>query len=200
MTAARRALEELLVHFPSYRTYTRLAGASATDARDMAWAMAGARRTMRRANLPVLDELGGVLLGEGLRAARPAERRSRLRAMVRFQQLSAPTAAKSVEDTAFYRYGRLLSRNEVGSDPTGSPSPPAGFHAAMLRAAAASSARPAGYRDPRPQARRGRPRPAGGAQRAAGGVGSGARAVDAPECAAQARGGRRRRRPTPPTS
>ena len=29
--------------------------------------------------------------------------------------LSAPTAAKSVEDTAFYRYGRLLSRNEVGS-------------------------------------------------------------------------------------
>jgi (1->4)-alpha-D-glucan 1-alpha-D-glucosylmutase len=27
-------------------------------------------------------------------------------------------AAKSVEDTAFYRYGRLLSRNEVGSDPS----------------------------------------------------------------------------------
>jgi (1->4)-alpha-D-glucan 1-alpha-D-glucosylmutase len=37
--------------------------------------------------------------------------------MVRFQQLSAPTAAKSVEDTAFYRYGRLLSRNEVGTEP-----------------------------------------------------------------------------------
>jgi (1->4)-alpha-D-glucan 1-alpha-D-glucosylmutase len=38
--------------------------------------------------------------------------------MVRFQQLSAPTAAKSIEDTAFYRYGRLLSRNEVGSEPS----------------------------------------------------------------------------------
>jgi (1->4)-alpha-D-glucan 1-alpha-D-glucosylmutase len=37
---------------------------------------------------------------------------------VRFQQLSAPTAAKAVEDTAFYRYGRLLSRNEVGSEPS----------------------------------------------------------------------------------
>jgi (1->4)-alpha-D-glucan 1-alpha-D-glucosylmutase len=38
--------------------------------------------------------------------------------MTRFQQLTPPMAAKSVEDTAFYRYGRLLSRNEVGSDPS----------------------------------------------------------------------------------
>ncbi len=38
------------------------------------------------------------------------------RAMARFQQLSAPVAAKSVEDTGFYRYGRLLSRNDVGFD------------------------------------------------------------------------------------
>ena len=37
-------------------------------------------------------------------------------ACVRFQQLSAPLAAKAVEDTAFYRYGVLLSRNEVGAD------------------------------------------------------------------------------------
>jgi (1->4)-alpha-D-glucan 1-alpha-D-glucosylmutase len=28
--------------------------------------------------------------------------------------LSAPLAAKAIEDTAFYRYGRLLSRNDVG--------------------------------------------------------------------------------------
>ena len=36
--------------------------------------------------------------------------------MTQFQQLSAPIAAKAVEDTAFYRYGRLLSRNDVGFD------------------------------------------------------------------------------------
>ena len=35
----------------------------------------------------------------------------------RFQQLTAPVAAKAVEDTAFYRYGRLLSRNESASMP-----------------------------------------------------------------------------------
>jgi (1->4)-alpha-D-glucan 1-alpha-D-glucosylmutase len=129
ITAARHSLEELLVHFPSYRIYTRLGGASATDARDMAWAMAGAQRTTRRANRPLLDVAGGILLGEGMRAARPGERAERLRAQVRFQQLSAPTAAKSVEDTAFYRYGRLLSRNEVGSEPGQFALAPIGFHA-----------------------------------------------------------------------
>ena len=45
-------------------------------------------------------------------------RQMRLRAIARFQQLSAPLAAKAGEDTAFYRYSKLLSRNEVGADPT----------------------------------------------------------------------------------
>jgi (1->4)-alpha-D-glucan 1-alpha-D-glucosylmutase len=34
-----------------------------------------------------------------------------------FSQLTAPVAAKAIEDTACYRYGRLLSRCEVGADP-----------------------------------------------------------------------------------
>jgi (1->4)-alpha-D-glucan 1-alpha-D-glucosylmutase len=38
-------------------------------------------------------------------------------AIRRFHQLSAPVAAVAVEDTAFYRFGRLLSRNDVGFDP-----------------------------------------------------------------------------------
>jgi (1->4)-alpha-D-glucan 1-alpha-D-glucosylmutase len=36
---------------------------------------------------------------------------------MRFQQLSAPAMAKGVEDTAFYRFHRLSSLNEVGGDP-----------------------------------------------------------------------------------
>ena len=35
----------------------------------------------------------------------------------RFQQLTGPVMAKSVEDTAFYRYQRLIALNEVGGDP-----------------------------------------------------------------------------------
>lgn len=36
----------------------------------------------------------------------------------RIEQLADPATAKGVEDTAFYRYPVLLSRNEVGCDPT----------------------------------------------------------------------------------
>jgi (1->4)-alpha-D-glucan 1-alpha-D-glucosylmutase len=44
--------------------------------------------------------------------------------------LTPPLAAKSVEDTAFYRYGRLLSRNEVGADPARFSIDVQDFHAA----------------------------------------------------------------------
>ena len=37
--------------------------------------------------------------------------------VTRFQQTSPPVTAKGVEDTAFYRYNRLLALNEVGNDP-----------------------------------------------------------------------------------
>ncbi|TKR57220.1 malto-oligosyltrehalose synthase [Allopusillimonas ginsengisoli] len=50
----------------------------------------------------------------------------------RFQQLTPPLAAKSQEDTVFYRYGRLISRNEVGSDPDEFALSPSAFHAANV--------------------------------------------------------------------
>ncbi len=52
-------------------------------------------------------------------------------ALIRFQQLTAPLCAKAVEDTAFYRYGRLLSRNDVGFDPRHFASSIADFHRSM---------------------------------------------------------------------
>ncbi|RBD12851.1 malto-oligosyltrehalose synthase, partial [Xanthomonas oryzae pv. oryzae] len=53
----------------------------------------------------------------------------------RVEQLSAPLNAKSVEDTAFYRHGVLLSRNEVGSHPTHFANEAAEFHAQNLERA-----------------------------------------------------------------
>jgi len=130
LTAIRHTLTELLVHFHVYRIYAGPAGITPTDQRVMDWAMAGARRTVRAADRPLLELVGEWLSGVGLRSV-PAgtQRQERLRAMVKFQQLSAPTAAKSVEDTAFYRYGRLLSRNEVGSEPSQWCLSPTAFHA-----------------------------------------------------------------------
>ncbi len=131
LTAIRNTVTELLVHFHVYRIYAGPAGIGATDQRVMDWAMAGARRTVRAADRPLLEVVGQWLSGTGLRGV-PAgtQRQEWLRAMVKFQQLSAPTAAKSVEDTTFYRYGRLLSRNEVGTEPSQWCLSPAAFHAA----------------------------------------------------------------------
>lgn len=136
LTAIGRTLTEILAHFPVYRIYAGVGGSSASDRRAMDRALAGARRTVRAVDRPLLDLLMGWLAGEGLREVPPGTRRREwLRAMVRFQQLSAPVAAKSVEDTAFYRYGRLLSRNEVGSDPGQFALSDAAFHAACAERA-----------------------------------------------------------------
>jgi (1->4)-alpha-D-glucan 1-alpha-D-glucosylmutase len=133
LTAIRRALTEILVHFPVYRIYAGRAGRSDIDAQIIERALAGARRTFRAADRKLLDVVRLWIADEPPRAvAAGARRNERLRAMVRFQQLSAPTAAKSVEDTSFYRFGRLLSRNEVGSNPGQFALSPAAFHAACL--------------------------------------------------------------------
>jgi (1->4)-alpha-D-glucan 1-alpha-D-glucosylmutase len=120
----RRVLTELLAHFPVYRTYG--AGGAVLERADSAVlerAAEGARRTClatdRWAVDPVLRRL----------ATPPGN----AQALGRFQQLSAPVAAKAVEDTAFYRYGRLLSRNDVGFDVETFASDAAAFHAAVAQ-------------------------------------------------------------------
>jgi len=133
LDAIRRALLELLVHFPAYRLYAGVAGQSAADRRAITTALAGAMTSCRDVDPDALQIIARWLAVDSPRAAPVGNRRlERQRARVRFQQLSAPTAAKSVEDTAFYRYGRLLSRNEVGSDPAWFASNPADFHAACM--------------------------------------------------------------------
>jgi (1->4)-alpha-D-glucan 1-alpha-D-glucosylmutase len=119
LTAIQRTLTELLAHFRVYRIYAGPGGANEADQQAMAWALAGARRCVRAVDRDLLELIATWLSGADLRQLPAGSRRAeRLRAMVRFQQLSSPTAAKSVEDTAFYRYGRLLSRNEVGTEPS----------------------------------------------------------------------------------
>ncbi|MDQ1078785.1 malto-oligosyltrehalose synthase [Pseudoroseomonas cervicalis] len=129
--AIRRVVAQLLVHFPVYRIYVRAGQPSAQDEAVLRQAAEGARAHLHPTDHIVLAHLLFWLAEERLRDRAPGEaRQALLRARQRFQQLSSPTAAKSVEDTAFYRYGRLLSRNEVGSHPGHFSLSPGGFHAA----------------------------------------------------------------------
>jgi (1->4)-alpha-D-glucan 1-alpha-D-glucosylmutase len=111
--AIRRALVELLVHFPIYRSYGTAKERPDGDKPFLREAFAGARETALSSDRDALDRLEGWLAGT---AGEPELIALQDVAVMRFQQLSAPIAAKAVEDTAAYRYGRLLSRNDVGFD------------------------------------------------------------------------------------
>jgi (1->4)-alpha-D-glucan 1-alpha-D-glucosylmutase len=119
LTAVRRVLRAIVIEFPTYRTYASLSGGREADAYVLDWAFSRAARRLRATQHDLLARVRPILSGEALRRAKPGvERHDALQAIRRFQQLTGPVAAKSVEDTAFYRYLRLISRNEVGSDPS----------------------------------------------------------------------------------
>jgi (1->4)-alpha-D-glucan 1-alpha-D-glucosylmutase len=133
--ALRRVLRAVLAAFRRYRSY------GPEDAGAAAGALQAARAALAAPDHALLDELARWLQlspGDGARKRRyPAgdARGAGALALRRFRQLTPPLAAKSVEDTAFYRYGPLLSRNEVGSFPD-RPAPGAdAFHEAMMRRA-----------------------------------------------------------------
>lgn len=112
--AIRRAVVELLTYLPMYRGY----GAPSSHP-GYGQALNKAKQSAPSAEHTVLDRVSEWLNDEV--------------AGTRFNQLSAPVAAKAVEDTAFYRYGRLLSRNDVGFDPSRFGVSVAEFHADCAR-------------------------------------------------------------------
>lgn len=107
----RSTVVEVVAGMDVYRTYVVPGEAPSAADRERVHAAIDAAR-QRRPDLDgeLLDLLGRVLLLE-----EPGEREAELAA--RFQQLSAPVMAKGVEDTAFYRYQRLVALNEVGGEP-----------------------------------------------------------------------------------
>ncbi|WP_136475659.1 malto-oligosyltrehalose synthase [Pseudomonas sp. DG56-2] len=132
--AIRRVLQALVEHYPVYRTYLHAGGRSQQDAPFFDHALAGARQSLGEGDWPVLDYLQYWLGGQPWRSLPPGRRRKHLRhACIRFQQLTAPTAAKAVEDTAFYRSALLLSRNDVGFDAERFSAPAQAFHQACAQ-------------------------------------------------------------------
>lgn len=127
--AIQRALFELVVHFPVYRTYANAGLRSVQGQAFFSSALSDARTTLAQSDWPVLDYLDQWLGGEPIRKLPPGPlRRLRLKTLARFQQLTSPIAAKAVEDTACYRSAVILSRNDVGFDPVHFSGSMAKFH------------------------------------------------------------------------
>jgi (1->4)-alpha-D-glucan 1-alpha-D-glucosylmutase len=105
--AFRRALQALIERLRVYRSYAT-GRADADAGAPMRDALARTQRE-RPTEAAALVFIAQTLAGDG-----PGSEAARVEATRRLNQLTAPVAAKAVEDTAFYRYGRLLSRNDVG--------------------------------------------------------------------------------------
>ncbi len=128
LIALRGAILEVAACFPVYRTYIGDGLPTEEDRRHVEWACAVAKKRSRTADVSVFDFLREVLLmtiGEG---RNEAYRQAVREFAMRFPQFSSPVMAKGMEDTAFYRYHRLVSLNEVGSEPRRFGTTPAAFH------------------------------------------------------------------------
>ena len=117
----RRAIEAVMATFPVYRTYLVHDHPGEPDRQTIERAVSEARRREPDLSTGALGFLATVLLlGQGQeRDLDPAELEQWTHFRRRFQQLSGPVMAKGFEDTALYRYNRLVSLNEVGNDPSG---------------------------------------------------------------------------------
>jgi len=103
-------LERALASFPVYRTYVEPWTGRVEAADRDAIAEAGLSTSMAR--VLALETPGWDAF------------------VTRFQQTTPPVMAKGVEDTAFYRYARLLALNDVGGDPSRFSLSVDAFHAA----------------------------------------------------------------------
>ncbi|MGD9485693.1 malto-oligosyltrehalose synthase [Streptomyces sp. TRM70308] len=121
--ALARALRELLVRLPVYRLYPPPDDDPALSADLLGGIAAAAREAFtvpeEAATVDAVARLALRLREKGFGA--------------RFAQVSGALRAKSVEDTAFYRYLPLLSAAEVGGDPGRPALTPGDFHAYCAR-------------------------------------------------------------------
>ncbi|RPH38236.1 malto-oligosyltrehalose synthase [bacterium] len=124
----RRALVEILAHYPVYRTYVRPGKYSDEDCDYMKEAVEHARR--RNPDLhSELQFIEDFLLLRFRDYIPDEEKKEWVHFVMRFQQFTGPLMAKGFEDTTLYIFNRLISLNEVGSDPARFGIAPEDFHA-----------------------------------------------------------------------
>jgi (1->4)-alpha-D-glucan 1-alpha-D-glucosylmutase len=117
LNSLTHAIQEIIACFPVYRTYITVA-ANGIPSRDRSFIWEAVTKAKRRN--PAVSGLVFDFVRDLLLTPLPqedGEKEERLKFVTKFQQTTSPVAAKGIEDTAFYRYHRFISLNEVGSDP-----------------------------------------------------------------------------------
>lgn len=132
----RQALALFVLHFPVYRTYIRGRTVGPADRQIIEAAVRKAQADWFAADDGIFDFLRDALTLDLLQPGRPAHSPARVRRFAaKLQQFTGPLMAKSLEDTAFYRFPLLLALNEVGGNPAASAMPLPTFHRHMAERA-----------------------------------------------------------------
>lgn len=126
----RRAILELAVALPVYRTYVDASGPGDGDLALIEMAVQTVKESRLVEDMAAIDFIADLCR---LEAAGSASRAAALAFTTRFQQTSGPVMAKGLEDTLFFRFNRLIGLNEVGGAPDVYGAPVADFHAAMAQ-------------------------------------------------------------------
>ncbi len=125
-----------MLHFPVYRTYLTSSGPSAHDRALISETIEKARADWFAADEGIFDFLRDTLTMDLIKPDRVLHSKPRVRRFaLKIQQFTGPMMAKSLEDTAFYRYHRLLALNEVGGDASAKGLSADTFHAMMQQRA-----------------------------------------------------------------
>jgi (1->4)-alpha-D-glucan 1-alpha-D-glucosylmutase len=130
LNSLRDALIEVAANFPVYRTYVSPSGASENDIRYIRLAIALAKWRSPAADTSIFDFINEVLLTRIAEGLDPGYQTAVTTFAMKFQQFTSPVMAKGLEDTAFYRYNRLISLNDVGGDLRRFGVAPSEFHVA----------------------------------------------------------------------
>ena len=128
LNGLRKAIQEVLVLFPVYRTY--ISPDAEVSERDRNYIEDVVRRAKK--SIPqLLNELSlieKILLLEFDEWLTDGDKERWLHFVLRFQQVTGPLTAKGIEDTLLYVYNRLISLNEVGGIPAQFGSTVTSFH------------------------------------------------------------------------
>ena len=128
----RQALELYVLHFPVYRSYLTAAVQTGHDHALISETIEKARADWFAADEGIFDFLRDTLTMDLIKPGRALHSAPRVRRFaLKVQQFTGPLMAKSLEDTAFYRYHRLLALNEVGGDPSANALSAGAFHGMM---------------------------------------------------------------------
>lgn len=130
LNGLRHALREVMAALSIYRTY--VSPNDDVTERDRRF-IDEAIRDAKRRNPGVFGAVFDFARETLLLRNRDAYSDELIGFVMRFQQVSSPVMAKSIEDTLFYVYNRLTSLNEVGGSPAVYGVMPEEFHAQNIK-------------------------------------------------------------------